>query len=95
MIHFLHYLFLSVILCIPQEINCICKSFRVCLYQLHICYKILLGLSNLQIDFKPILIFHYYRNGNSSIKKIDKKTVVTNLRQTRPTMTNHNLDKIN
>ena len=34
---------------IQQEINFISKSFRQCLYQLHIYIKILLQLSNLQI----------------------------------------------
>ena len=34
---------------IQQEINFICKSFRLRLYQLHIYNKILLQLSNLQI----------------------------------------------
>ena len=35
------------------------------------------------------------RNEIISIKKIDRKTVVTKLRETRLTMTNPNLDKSN
>ena len=34
--------------------------------------SILLPLSNLQITFLQILIFHYYRNGNTNIKKLAK-----------------------
>ena len=71
------------------------ESFRLCLYQLHIYNKILLQSSNLQIIFSQILMFHYYRNGNTNINKIDKKTVVTKLRETRLAMTYHKLDKSN
>ena len=55
---------------IQQEMNFIFKSFQLCLYQLHVYNKLLLGLSNLQIVFIQILIFHYYRNGNTKIKKL-------------------------
>ena len=41
---------------IQQEINFISKSFRQCLYQLHIYIKILLQLSNLQI----IVLFYKF-----------------------------------
>ena len=59
---------------IQQEINFFCKSFRQRLSQLHIYIKILLQLSNLQIIFfLQILIFHYYRNGNTNIKKLTKR----------------------
>ena len=58
---------------IQQEINFICKSFRLRLYQLHIYNKILLQLSNLQIVFLQISIFHYYSNGNTNIKKMIKR----------------------
>ena len=32
----------------------------------------MLQLSNLQIAFLQILIFHYYRNGNTNMKKLAK-----------------------
>ena len=40
-----------------QEINFICKSFRLRLYQLHTYNKILLQLSNLQIVFYKFRFF--------------------------------------
>ena len=59
---------------IQQEINFFSKSFRERLSQLNIYIKILLQLSNLQIAlFLQILIFHYYRNGNTIIKKLTKR----------------------
>ena len=94
------YIYLSIYIniyreSIQQEITFICKSFRQCLYQLLIYNKILLQLSNLQIVFLQILIFHHCRNGNTNIKKIYEKTVATKLRETILTMTNHNLHKSN
>ena len=81
---------------IQQEINFICKSFRQRLYQLHIYNKILIQSSNLQIVFLQILIFHYYRNSNTNIKKkIYEKIIATKLRETILTITNHNLHKSN
>ena len=61
---------------IQQEINFISKSFWQCFYQLHIYIKILLQLSNLY--FLQILIFHYYRNGNTNIKKLTKRQLRQN-----------------
>ena len=55
---------------IQEKINFLCKSFRLCLYQLHIYNKMLLQLSNLQIPFLQTLIFHYYSNGNTNIEKL-------------------------
>ena len=63
---------------IQQEIYFVCKSLRQYLYQLHTYNKILLQLSNLQIVFLQILIFHYYRNGNTNIKKLKKKQLRQN-----------------
>ena len=72
------YIYIYIYICIhteresiQQEINFISKSFWQCFYQLHICIKILLQLSNLY--FSQILIFHYYRNGNTNIKKLAKR----------------------
>ena len=80
---------------IQQVIYFTSKSFQQWLYQLHIYIKILPQLPNLQIVFLQILIFTYYRNGNTSIEKIDKMTIVTKLRGTITTMTNHNLHRSN
>ena len=53
-----------------------------------------LSITNLQIVFIQILIFHHYRMGNQ-YKKIDKKTVVTKLREAKLKMTNHDVNKSN
>ena len=71
------------------------ESFRLCLYQLHIYNKILLQSSNLQIVFLQILIFYYYRNGNTNIKKLTKKTIAAKLQETILTIINHNLNERN
>ena len=80
---------------IQQEINFICKSFRLHLYQLHIYNKILLQLSNLQIVFFTNFDFSLLQEWEYQYKKNDKKTVVTKLRETRLTMTNNDLNKSN
>ena len=66
---------------IQQEINFLCKSFRQRLYQLHIYNKILLQSSNLQILFLQILIFDYYRNGNTNMKKLTKRQLRQNCKK--------------
>ena len=47
------------------------------------------------VKFLQILIFHYYENGNTHIKKLTTKVVVSTLREPRLTMTNQNVDKRN
>ena len=77
---------------IQQEIKFICKSFRLCLYQLHIYTATVIKFTNsffINFDFSLLQEWEY------QYKKIYKKTVVTKLRETRTTMTNHNLDKSN
>ena len=76
--------------CIQQEINFICKSFRLRLYQLHTA-TVIKFTNNFFTNFD----FSLLQEWEYQYKKIDKKTVVTKLRETRLTMTNHDLDKSN
>ena len=70
------------------------KGFRQSLYQLHIYIKILLQLSNLQIDFLKFWFF-ILQKWEYQYEKINEKTIATKLRETILTMTNHNLHKSN
>ena len=63
---------------IQQEINFISKSFRQCLYQLHIYIKILLQLSNLQIVFFTNFHFSLLQEWEYQYKKLTKRQLRQN-----------------
>ena len=56
-------------------------------------YIYIYNLPIYQIVFLTIFDFSLLQEWEYQYKKIDKKAVVTKLRETRLTMTNHNLDK--
>ena len=82
---------------IQQEINFICKSFRLCLYQLRNGNRTIKYCCSCQ--FTKIFFTNFYfsllHKSEYQYKKTDKKIVVTKLKEIRLTMTNHNLVKSN
>ena len=77
-LYIIYILYIYIYIVFNKKINFISKSIRQCLDQLHIYTKILLQLSNLQIVFLHILIFYYYKNGNTNIRKITKRKLRKN-----------------